>query len=284
MDVKSLSGRVGVVTGAASGIGRATALEMARRGARVAICDIDEAGLAETAQNIEARGCEVIARRVDVTQMDEVQAWADAAFAAFGRVDLVVNNAGIGVGGALLDVPLEEFRRVVEINLMGVVHGCYAFLPQMRDAGGPAHVVNIASMAGYWAAPFMTSYHATKFGVIGFSSSLSAELQPLGIGVTVICPGVINTPIVQTTRMYGTLATEENRQRSVEMFARRGYTPERVARNIMKAVQRGRLIAPVSPEAWTFYYLKRVAPWLERLFARLAMGRAVNSEISQGRQ
>ncbi len=268
MEVRSLRGKVAVITGAASGIGRATALELAARGADIAICDVDDAGLKETAERAEALGRGTFSEHVDVRQMEVVQAFADATFEIFGRVDILVNNAGVGVGGPMLEVPLEEFRRVVEINLMGVVHGCYAFLPRMRDAGRPGHVVNIASMAGYWSGPSMTSYHASKFGLIGFSESLRAELVDQGIGVTVICPGVINTPIVRSANMYGPDANEEVRQRGIDAFARRNYPPERVARNIMKAVQRDRVLAPVSPEAWVFYYVQRLAPWLMRLLGR----------------
>jgi len=273
MNVGSLSGKVGVVTGAASGIGRATALELASRGADVAICDVDAEGLAGTAERIEAFGRRAHTQHVDVARMEPVQAFADATFDTFGRVDILVNNAGVGAGGPMLDVPLEEFRRVIEINLMGVVHGCYAFLPRMRDAERPAHVVNVASMAGYWSSPSMSSYHASKFGVVGFSESIRSELAKYEVGVTVICPGVINTPIVSSVRMYGPEATEENRQRGIDAFARRNYPPERVARNIMKAVQRNRALAPVAAEAWIAYYLQRLAPWLPRLIGRLAARR-----------
>jgi NAD(P)-dependent dehydrogenase (short-subunit alcohol dehydrogenase family) len=269
MHVESLNERVGVVTGAASGIGRATALALAARGADVAICDVDAAGLAQTAERIEALGRSTHTQHVDVAQMDQVQAFANATFDRFDRVDILVNNAGVGAGGPMLDVPLEEFRRVIEINLMGVVHGCYAFLPRMRDAAGPAHVVNVASMAGYWAGPSMTSYHASKFGVVGFSESLRSELAKYQIGVSAICPGMINTPIVRSVRMYGPDATEETRQRGIDAFARRGYTPERVASNIMKAIQRNRALAPVAAEAWILYYLQRLAPWAPRVIGRL---------------
>jgi NAD(P)-dependent dehydrogenase (short-subunit alcohol dehydrogenase family) len=268
MDVKCLDGMVGVVTGAASGIGRATALELATRGADVAICDMDDAGLKETAERIESLGRRSYTQLVDVAQMDMVQSFADATFDTFGRVDILVNNAGVGAGGPMLDVPLQEFRRVIEINLMGVVHGCYAFLPRMRAAEMPAHVVNVASMAGYWSGPSMTSYHASKFGVVGFSGSLRDEMANHQIGVTAICPGMINTPIVRNVRMHGPLANEETRQRGINAFARRGYTPERVARNIMKAIQRNRALAPVSPEAWILYYVQRIVPWLPRLIGR----------------
>jgi NAD(P)-dependent dehydrogenase (short-subunit alcohol dehydrogenase family) len=269
MDVRSLDGKVGVVTGAASGIGRATALELASRGADVAICDLDAEGLARTAERIEAFGRRTHTGHVDVAQTEQVQTFADATFDALGQVDILVNNAGVGAGGPMLDVPLDEFRRVIEINLMGVVHGCYAFLPRMRGAGGSAHVVNVASMAGYWPSPSMSSYHASKFGVVGFSESIRSELARYGIGVTVICPGMINTPIVRSVRMFGPDATEEIRQRGIDVFARRNYPPERVARNIMKAIQRNRALAPVAAEAWILYYVQRLAPWVSRSIGRL---------------
>lgn len=268
MKTENLDGKVGVVTGAASGIGRATALEMARRGADIAMCDVDGTGLKETAMAIGDMGRRTYTQEVDVTQADRVQSFADATYETLGRADILVNNAGIATGGELLDVPLEEFRRVVEINLMGVVHGCYAFLPRMRDAGGRTHVVNIASLAGLWAGPGMASYFATKFGVVGFSCSLSDELEKYNIGVTAICPGVIDTEIVRSARTFGEAATEEVREQGLQFFKKRGYTPERVALKIMKAVQKGRVVAPVSPEAWLGYYVQRIAPWFPRWVGR----------------
>jgi NAD(P)-dependent dehydrogenase (short-subunit alcohol dehydrogenase family) len=268
MDVSNLTGKVACVTGAASGIGRATALELAQRGCDIALCDLDEAGLAETADRARSLGRRVHAARVDVADVEQMERFADAALAALGRVDLLVNNAGIAVGGAFVDVPLDEFARVVGVNLMGVVHGCHVFLPRMLAQGTGGHVVNVASMAGYLAGPGSTSYTASKFAVIGFSESLRAELREDGIGVTALCPGIINTPIVRTSRAYGAAASPSYRERGARLFERRNYGPERVARAILKAIAKNRAIAPVTPEAWVAYWVKRLFPWLIALLGR----------------
>jgi NAD(P)-dependent dehydrogenase (short-subunit alcohol dehydrogenase family) len=278
MDVSDLSGKVAVVTGAASGIGRATALALAQRGANLAICDVDEPALKETASEIEQLGRRVLAVVVDVANPDQMSAYAERCEAELARIDLLVNNAGIGVGGAFVDVPLSEWDSIIDINLKGVVHGCYFFVPRMIAAGSGGHIVNIASMAGYVATPGMTAYATTKFGVIGFSEALAGDLAEHGIGVTAVCPGVINTPIVHSSRLYGPDATPENRQRGVEMFARRNYGPERVATAILKAVRRNRLVAPVSPEAWAGYWLKRLLPG-----AVTALGRAMSRRGNRSR-
>ena len=275
MDVSNLSGKVAVVTGAASGIGRATALALAQRGADLAICDVDETALKGTASEIEQLGRRVLAVVVDVADPEQMSSYAARCEAELGRIDLLVNNAGIGVGGSFVDVPLAAWDNIIDINLKGVVHGCYFFLPRMIAAGSGGHVVNIASMAGYVATPGMTAYSTTKFGVIGFSEALAGDLAEHGIGVTAVCPGVINTPIVQSSRLYGPDATPENRQRGVEMFARRNYGPERVAAAILKAIRKNRLVAPVSPEAWAGYWLKRLFPGALNAFAR-AMSRRRN--------
>lgn len=193
MDARNLTGRVAVVTGAASGIGRETALLLARRGADLAICDVDEAGLKDTADRIHRLNHKTVQARVDVADADSMHGFADRVFAELGRVDVLVNNAGIGVGGPFVDIPLEEWDAILSINLRGVVNGCHVFVPRMIEARQPAHVVNIASMAGYISLPGMSAYSATKFAVIGLSEALRAELSIHQIGVTAICPGIINT-------------------------------------------------------------------------------------------
>ncbi len=262
METSNLTGRTVLVTGAGSGIGRATALLAARRGADLVVCDLDEGGLAETEAEARSLGREVLARRVDVANRDQMTEFAAAVGESVGAVDLLVNNAGVGLGAKFLDTELSDWDWIVSINLMGVVHGCKLFVPAMVERGAGGHVVNVSSVAGYLASPPLAAYSTTKFGVLGLSEALREELQPHGIGVTAICPGLINTPITTSSRMRGIAADPARRERMRAMYERRNYGPDRVARNILKAVQRDRVVAPVSPEAWFAYGLKRLSPRL----------------------
>jgi NAD(P)-dependent dehydrogenase (short-subunit alcohol dehydrogenase family) len=257
-----------LVTGAGSGIGRETALLAARRGADLAICDVNDAGLADVEASARALGRDVIARQVDVADREQMREFADTVHGEAGTVDLLVNNAGVGLGAGLLDTELEDWDWIVSINIMGVVHGCHLFLPPMVERGRGGHVVNLSSAAGFYATPSLVAYSATKFAVLGLSEALREELQPHGIGVTAICPGIINTPITTSSRMRGASAAPGAQERVAEMYRRRNYGPDRVARNILKAVERNRAVAPISPEAWFAYGLTRVSPRLAGWTAR----------------
>ena len=273
MDTEDLTGRTAVVTGAASGIGRELAVLAARRGADLALCDVDEAGLAETAARARRLGHGVLTHRVDVTDREQMRAFADAVHGGPGPADLLVNNAGVGLVAGFLETELTDWDWIVGINLMGVVHGCHFFLPAMVQRGRGGHVVNLSSMAGYHATPALTAYSATKFGVLGMSEALREELRPHRIGVTAVCPGVINTPITRNARARGTADDAAVRERVVRLYERRNYGPDRVARKILAAVARERTVAPVSPEAWGAYAVKRVSPrlagWLARRLSAL---------------
>ncbi|QRY47643.1 SDR family NAD(P)-dependent oxidoreductase [Mycolicibacterium boenickei] len=265
-----LTDRVVVVTGAGSGIGREVALLCARRHARLALCDINEAALDGTAGMAEKLGAEVLTYQVDVSDADSMIRFAHATFEHFGQVDLLVNNAGVGLVGGFLDTNVKDWQWLININLMGVVHSCDAFLPGMIESGRGGHVVNLSSAAGLLANPQLTAYSATKFAVLGLSEALRMELKPHGIGVTAVCPGIINTAITQNSVIRGAADVDARRKHLVSTYQKRGYTPERVAKNILRAVARNRAVAPVASEAHVMYVLSRTAPPLARWLAARA--------------
>jgi len=281
MDVTTLTGKAVLVTGAASGIGQATALACARRGGRLWICDLDASGLDTTAAEIRALGATVTAGRVDVADREAMRVFADAVHAEVDAVDLLINNAGVAVAGGFLHTTLDDWGWITSINLMGVVHGCHYFIPAMVTRGRGGHVVNVASSAGYVASAALPAYSATKFAVVGLSEALRDELTPHGIGVTAICPGIVNTPITRSARMRGPDDTPETRQRVIEIYQRRNYAPDRVAAGILRAVQHNRALAPITAEAWAMYYLKRLSPSLMAWIGRAIQARARRS-VEQG--
>jgi NAD(P)-dependent dehydrogenase (short-subunit alcohol dehydrogenase family) len=274
MDMSSLRGKTALVTGAASGIGLETALAFARRGADLVICDLDETRLGAAGERIEGLGRSVLARRVDVSSADEMGAFAAEVHQGIEAVDILMNNAGVAIGGPFLSTSLEDWNWILGINTLGVVHGCHFFIPNMVRRAQGGHVINVSSAAGYSASSMLPAYNATKFSVLGLSEALWEELRPHSIGVTAVCPGLIDTPITRSARLVGEMDKPEMREDMVRGYQRRGYTPDRVARNILKAVEKNRLVAPISPEAWALYYVKRFAPWLLRRIGLLLAKRA----------
>jgi NAD(P)-dependent dehydrogenase (short-subunit alcohol dehydrogenase family) len=253
-----------VVTGAASGIGRATALAFARAGARLFVSDLPSADWAGLKSELLAVGAQQVHESaVDVSSREQMADYCELVCRS-GTPDVLVNNAGVGLAGGLLATSLEDWQWILNVNLWGVVHGCHFFAPSMA-ARGRGQIVNIASAAGYYNSEAMTAYGTTKFAVIGLSEGLRAELAPLGVGVSVVCPGFINTPIIANMRMRGAAYPESERANVQRFYERRNYGPERVASAVLRAVRGNPALLPVTPEAWGLYALKRIAPDFGRL-------------------
>jgi NAD(P)-dependent dehydrogenase (short-subunit alcohol dehydrogenase family) len=252
-------GKTAVVTGAGSGIGRSTAILLGKLGARVYAADLNGASAIETAGTIKTAGGEASGHTLDVTDADAVAAFAEEVFAEAGRVDILHNNAGIGHAGPIEETPLEDWRKVLDVNLFGVINGLNAFVPKMIEQGGGGHIVNTASMAGLTASAGMAPYCTSKFGVVGMSLTLDAELKPKGIRVTALCPGIINTAIVKESTMRGSI--EQNHEKLTKFYKTRGTSPDVVARDAVNAILRKQVIKPspwwqVSPGWW----LMRISP------------------------
>jgi NAD(P)-dependent dehydrogenase (short-subunit alcohol dehydrogenase family) len=193
--MNQLAGRVAVVTGAGSGIGRALARALALEGARIVAADLDEAGMAETTRDLDA-----IAVRTDVTQRSRVLALADRAFSEFGAVHVLCNNAGVAVWGGLERATHQDWEWVLGVNLWGVIHGVEAFVPRMIAQGEGGHIVNTASMAGLVATQGLGVYNTSKYAVVGLSETLVKDLRPYRIGVSVLCPMGVSTQIRTSER------------------------------------------------------------------------------------
>jgi NAD(P)-dependent dehydrogenase (short-subunit alcohol dehydrogenase family) len=260
---RDFSGKHVLVTGAASGIGRQTAFCFAEAGADLELVDIAEEGLSRTALLCEKLGARVHTHLADVSDARSMQAVADRVHERIFALDVLVNNAGVGVAGSFVGTELPAWDFALSINVKGVVHGCHYFLPRMIERGRGGHVVNVASVLGLVAPKGLPVYATTKFAVVGLSESLRAELRPHGIGVTTLCPGVIDTPIVRSTRRTGDLAGKDDfNARAAAFYRKRGYGPDRVATIVIDAVRNRRGLVPVALESWAAYYGKRFAPRL----------------------
>lgn len=260
----TLAGARVLITGAGSGIGRATALRMARLVSEILLVDIDGATAQATA-DLCSDHTSSHAAVCDVADAGAVSALAAAVEAEHGPVDVLVNNAGVGIAGPFLSTSVEDWRWLRSINLDGVAHGCYAFGPAMI-ARGNGHVVNVASGAAYIPNRDMAAYCATKAAVVSLSQCLRADWREHGVGVSVVCPGVINTPIAASTRYRGSMAAS---RRHAERVLGLGHSPDLVARAIVDCVKRDRDVVPVGIESILAYKLLRGAPQpIQGLLAR----------------
>ncbi|MBO0917868.1 SDR family oxidoreductase [Streptomyces laculatispora] len=265
-------GQLVLVTGAAGGIGRATAFAFAEAGARVVAVDRDADGAARTAELARLIGAPAAwAETVDVSDEQAMEKLAEKVAAEYGIVDVLVNNAGIGLSGSFLETTAEDWRHVLDVNLWGVIHGCRLFGRQMAERGQGGHIVNTASAAAYQPSRALPAYSTSKAAVLMLSECLRAELAEKSIGVSAVCPGIVNTNITATTHFAGTDAAEEQRlrKRTSKLYGVRNYPPEKVAEAILRAVVRNQAVVPVTPESHAARFLSRLSPGTLRGIARL---------------
>ncbi|HYW02492.1 MAG TPA: SDR family oxidoreductase [Gammaproteobacteria bacterium] len=257
--MKTLQDRVAVVTGAGSGIGRSVALELARRGAHLALADLDEAGMRETASQVEALGRKVTTHVIDVSDRGRMERFPDEVVEAHGRVHVVVNNAGVTVVHTVEKMDLDDFEWIMGINFWGMVYGSKFFLPYLlREDEG--HIVNLSSVFGIIGVPNQSSYCSSKFAIRGFTESLRGELRDTAVRVTSVHPGGVDTNIVRSSRFRDSM-TAQSKEELAETFRKATMTtPEKAGRLIADAIAAGRPRLLVGPDAKLLDKIQRLMP------------------------
>jgi len=270
--------KVAAITGAASGIGRGLSIELAARGCHLALSDIDELGLADTATEAKARGVEVTTTRVDVAQRGEVEAWADGVVADHGRVNLVFNNAGVALGSTVAGMEYDDLEWLMGINFWGVVYGTKAFLPHLK-ASGEGHVINISSVFGLIGIPSQSAYNAAKFAVRGFTESLRLELdiEKCGVSATCVHPGGIKTNIASSARMHHSMShIGMDPHQAAKDFEKLFFTtPAKAAASILRAVEVDKRRALIGPDAHVFNALAHLPPAVSQRIIGLGSSRGL---------
>jgi len=271
--MRNLQGKQVLITGAASGIGLECARVFARRGANLVISDINATALEAARGEIAAMGVTCLAQSCDVARESSVAEFAADVQKAVGPIDVLVNNAGVAFLGGFEETPLAEWRRIYEINVLGIVHCIRAFLPAMRQAGGARKIVNVASLAGFAPAPNMSAYAASKHAVVGLSEVLAMELHDTDISVLVVCPGIINTAIVHVSPTAPGMSPAQI-QKLQQYYADEGCHPRVVAEDVVRSVEQDASFLFTGPSAKLGYHAMRMSRGLAR---RLTIGVARKS-------
>jgi NAD(P)-dependent dehydrogenase (short-subunit alcohol dehydrogenase family)/pimeloyl-ACP methyl ester carboxylesterase len=269
---REVRGKLALVTGAGAGIGRATAVELARQGARkVVIVDLDSVAAKESAEAIRGAGAETAVYQADVSDEAAMNDLGAQVLREHGVVDILVNNAGIGMAGRFLETTSAQWDTIMGVNVHGVITGSRVFGAQMVERGEGGTIINISSAAAYMPSKSIVAYSTTKAAVLAFSESLRADLADEGITVTAVCPGFVNTSIAKST-VYAGMTTEQQeraREKADAAYRRRNFTPEATAKAIVKAVRTGPPVVPVAAESRLGYAMRRISPSALRLFGRL---------------
>jgi NAD(P)-dependent dehydrogenase (short-subunit alcohol dehydrogenase family) len=277
MSVKGLRGKRCLITGAASGIGRATALASAARGAELFLTDIDGDGLERVVEEVRLAGGTVSYQRAaDIADHDAMVAMAAEVHAAHPSMDVVMNIAGVSTWGTIDRLKHSDWQKMIDVNLMGPISVLECFVPPMIEAGRGGHVVNVSSAAGLFGLPWHAAYSASKFGLRGVSEVLRFDLRRHGIGVSLVCPGGVKTPLVETMQIAGVDRTRPAMRKMTARFERHAVSPERVADRIIQGIEKDRYMVFTSADI-------RIGYWFQRKFAlpyELTM-RLLNRQLTQ---
>lgn len=262
MAIKTLDGKKCLITGAGSGIGQATALAAAAEGAELFLTDINEVGLAQTVEQVGSGGGTVsFSRALDVSDYDAVAAFAADVHEQFGSLDVVMNVAGISAWGTVENLEHRHWKSMVDVNLMGPIHIIESFVPAMVRAGRGGHLVNVSSAAGLLALPWHAAYSASKFGLRGVSEVLRFDLKRHGIGVSLVVPGAVKTPLVGTVEIAGVDRDDPRIRKAIHRFEKRAVTPERVASCIIAGIKKDRYLVYTSPDIrFGYWWARKFSP------------------------
>ena len=266
--------KIAIITGAGSGIGKALAKQLAEKGARLVVCDINQERIEQTQKELEKLGVEIRAWQVDVSDYQAVKNMVDATVEQFGRLDYIFNNAGIAIGGEVRDITIEDWRAVINVNFWGVINGIACAYPIMVRQGF-GHIINLSSIEGLVPFPGTVSYVASKFGVFGLSLALLLEAERLGVKVSVVCPGLVHTRIFDAAKMV-----KLEREKAIKpMVSVPGVFAEECARRILKGVERNQPIIVITFLAKLMYFLQRLSPWLMMKIMQFHFRKAVEARI-----
>ncbi|MDH6676260.1 NAD(P)-dependent dehydrogenase (short-subunit alcohol dehydrogenase family) [Rhodococcus sp. LBL1] len=262
MAIKTLDGKKCLITGAASGIGRATAIAAAARGAHLFLTDVNEVGLAETTAFVGGAGGTVsFSKALDISDFEAVTTFADEIHDQFGSLDIVMNVAGISAWGTVENLEHRHWKSMVDVNLMGPIHIIERFVPPMIAAGRGGHLVNVSSAAGLLALPWHAAYSASKFGLRGVSEVLRFDLKRHGIGVSLVVPGGVRTPLVGSVQIAGVDRSDPRVEKLTRRFEKRAVTPEKVAACILAGIEKNRFLVYTSADIrFGYWWARKFAP------------------------